>query len=309
MKLLSLLAAAVLLSSSASAQLFPIPPGGLPPLDFDPVLANVSKSKSYGTIVGFTNANLQFGMNGYANVFAVQDDTEVLGRARAGAKAYGLATLLGSAVLGATARVDADAANATWSYASNCATVTSATDYAKLTGFMNVGPYTLLDQTKAFYGDVAFAPSFSTTESRHIFDVTWVYTIIPGIDLTVNIGADAGAKLSVTSALDPFVASTGGTGSKAKATGTVNGWVTGYANFTIGNFCANAGINIDLRLADSTFSGSLTADRNAVTGSIGFTEKPIAILVKGFWSGLCVPNGSKTLWNWTAPIYSVTYAL
>src|SRR5690349_8092546 len=144
MKLIPFLTAALLLSSTAMAQLIPVTPvsGGYT-WDPDPILANVSKVKNFGQTIGFSNANLQHAIRGYGTTFVVQDDTEALGKATTGAKAEGLATLLGSTLLGATAKVDADAANATWSYSGNHATVTSTADNAKAVCFIQVGSYTL----------------------------------------------------------------------------------------------------------------------------------------------------------------------
>lgn len=309
MKLIPFLTAALLLTSTAFAQLVPVP---LPPGGFqlpDPILANISKSKSYGKTLGFTNANLQHSIKGYGTVFVVKDQAQVLGKATAGAKAEGLVTLLGSAVLGATARVDADAANATWSYTNGQAAVTSELDNAKATCFVKVGPFTLLNQTKSYSGDVVSLPSFSKTGSQHIFDVQATYSPVWPITVTVKVGADAGVVMSFSGTLDPVVMVGTSIGSKARLLGSARGWVSAKATFSVGAICANVGLQFDLRLADSRFLGSLTADCVSVTGAFTITEMPVAMVLRIVWWGACIIDDHYDIWNWNGPIYTVDYTI
>ena len=310
MKLISFLTAAFLLSSSAFAQLVPVPlpPGGFT-FDPDPVLANLSKSKNFGQTIGFTNANLQHAMKGYGTVFVVQDDTQVLGKATTGAKVEGLATLLGSTLLGATARFDADAANATWTHNGTSATVTSQTDNAKATCFVKVGSFTLLNETKSYTGDILSAPSWTKNYSKHIFDVSASYSPVWPIDVTVTVGADAGATLSFAGSLDPLVISGTSIGSRAKLTGSANGWVSATATFSVGAICANVGLQFDLRLANSGFNGNVTATLSSVTGTITLTEQPVKMILRIVWWGACVPDDHYDIWNWASSIYSASYTL
>ncbi|HTF90185.1 MAG TPA: hypothetical protein VK843_17350 [Planctomycetota bacterium] len=308
MKLIPFLTASLLLCSSAFAQIIIPPPNGGFYVD-DPVIASVNKTKSYAKTYGFSQANLKVGMSAYGTVLAVQDETQVLARATTGAKVEGLAQLLYSSLLGATARFDADAANATWSYSGGVANVTSQTDNAKATCFVKVGPYTLLNETKAFSGDISSSPSFFRNYTKHIFDVHITYNIVLGIDFTVYIGADAGAALSFTGTLDPLVVSGNSVGSKAKMVGAANGWVTGYAGFQVGNFCVHGNLQLDLELANSGFNGVVTAERNAVTGTVSFTEQPLALKLRALWGGWCIPDGGTTLWSWASVIYAVNYVL
>ncbi|HUR26784.1 MAG TPA: hypothetical protein VM509_01245 [Planctomycetota bacterium] len=285
----------------------PPPSGGLTLPD--PILANVNKSKFFGQTIGFTDANLQHSMKGYGTAFVVQDQTQVLGKATTGAKVEGLATLLGSTLLGATARVDADAANATWSYANSHATVTSQTDNAKATCFVQVGSFTLLNETKAYSGDVISSPSFVKNYTKHLFDVSASYSPVWPIDVMVTVGADAGAVVNYSGTLDPLVYVLGNIGSKAKLSGSANGWVSASATFSVGAICANVGLQFDLRLANSGINGNVTADRSSVTGTIGLTEQPISMLLRIVWWGACVPDDHHDIWNWASSIYSVNYTL
>ncbi len=313
MKLLSIFTASVLLSSATLAQTH-LPIGGLPNNGgiaiphTDPILVGIGKSKSYGATYGLSSANIQASINGYGTVFAVQHGGQVLSQATTGAKVQGVASVLGSALLGATATFDAQAANATWTYNGDAASVTNTAANAKATAFVKVGPWTLLNQTKSYSGDIVSAPSFVKNYTKHIFDVQATYPVVWPVDVTVKIGADAGAALTFSGTLDPVVANVAGVGSKAKMVGAADGWLSGTASVSFSAACFSVGLQVDLRLADSGFNGSVTADNNAVTGTVGLSEQPLAVVLKLIWS-YCVSSGSYTIWNWGSSIYSANYAL
>lgn len=313
MKISLLPLVSVLLASTGLAQFgIPISVPILPPLQQipadDPVLFSVSKTKSYAKTYGFTNANLQVAINGYGTVFAVQDDTQVLVRATTGAKVEGLASVFGYTLSGARATCDADAQNATWTYTNGTASVTSQTDNAKAKAFIKVGPYTLVNETKSFTGDIPNTASFVKNYTRHIFDVTQSFPVAGLFDVDVTVGADAGAVMTFTGTLDPVVTAGSVVGAKAKLVGAANAWLSANASVTFGALCAYVGVQVDMRLANSGFNGAVTAERNAVTGSVGLTEQPLALVLKLIWS-YCLDSGTKTIWSWASPIYEVNYNL
>jgi hypothetical protein len=305
--------APLLLAASSAAQ-FTLPNmGNLPTsyqivVDQDPALANLTKSYSYSKTYGPTDANIAISITANGSVLVVQDEQGILTKATGQAKADAKGSIYGFTLLGAQAQIDALAQNATWSYNGTTATVTNLNDSGFAKGYVKLGSYVLLNQTKPFSGDVLFNPSFAFSQTSNIFNVSKTYWAGGFIPVTLRAKADAITALLANASLDPVVTNGAIVGARAKISGAASGNVTASASIEFDAYVASVGLQFVAKLADARVDANITAQNSSVTGAVVFSVIPLQMWLNLIWSA-AFWSGSDNIWNWSAAQYSKTYTL